>query len=382
MCSFWGNHSAGKILTMLKNRGVDKLFLSSVIALLAIGFTMFVSASMGILATANSAQFASALFKQGFFGIVLGLIACFLFSRFPYKNFKKYALHFFVAALLLTALTFIHRITPIVNGARRWIFVGGISFQPVAFLNAGFVIYWATWLAFIKDKVTQIKYGLLPLLAILGIIGLILIKQPDTASFLVICTTGVTMFLVAGGRFKDVLILGLVGIFCVAILAFTRPYVMARINTFINPADNSLTSGYQVQQSLIAIGSGQFFGRGLGQSIQKYKFLPVATSDSIFAILGEELGFVGCISVIILFLFFVFRGLRIAVQAPDMFGGLLVVGIVIIITAQSFMNIASTMGIIPFSGIPLAFFSQGGTSMLAMLSQIGIVLNISKSSKA
>jgi cell division protein FtsW len=366
---------------MSKNQGVDKIFLFSILVLLAIGFTMFFSASMGILATTNSAQFSSIIFKQGFFGIVLGLVACFVFSKINYKIFKKYALYIFCVSFFITALTFIHRITPIVNGARRWIFIGGFSFQPVALLNIGFIIYWATWLSFVKDKVSQIKYGLLPLLGILALIGCILVKQPDNASFLVICLTGVTMFLVAGGKFKDVCILGLVGIVCLTILAFTQPYIMSRIHTFINPADNSLTSGYQVQQSLIAIGSGEFFGRGLGQSIQKYKFLPVATSDAIFSILGEELGFVGCIAVLGLFLFFVFRGLRIAVKAPDTFGGLLVVGIVILITAQSFINIASTLGIIPFSGIPLAFFSQGGTSMLVMLAMLGIVLNVSKSVK-
>jgi cell division protein FtsW len=367
---------------MSKTQGIDKVFLFSVILLLVVGFTVFVSASMGILATANGAQFSSTLFKQGFFGIILGLVACFVFSRISYKVFKKYALYILVISLLITLLTFVHSITPVINGARRWIVIAGISFQPVALLNAGFVIYWATWLAFVKDKISQRKYGLFPLIAILAIIGLILMKQPDTASFLTICVTGITMFLVAGGKFKDILILGLIGIVCLFILAFLRPYVMSRIQTYLNPGDNSLTSGYQVQQSLIAVGSGEFFGRGLGQSIQKYKFLPVATSDSIFAILAEELGFIGCIAVIVLFLFFVFRGLRIAIQAPDMYGGLLVVGIVILVTVQSFMNIGSTLGIIPFSGIPLAFFSQGGTSMFIMLAQIGIVLNISKHAKA
>ncbi len=156
---------------------------------------------------------------------------------------------------------------------------------------------------------------------------------------------------------------------------------MSRIETYINPGANSQTSGYQVQQSLIAVGSGQVFGRGLGQSIQKYKFLPESISDSIFAVLGEELGFVGCLAVIVLFLFFIFRGFRIAVKAPDNFGGLLVSGIITLIAFQSFINIASVLGVIPFSGIPLAFFSQGGTSMLFMLAQIGIVLNISKSAQ-
>ncbi len=367
---------------MRKNEGVDKLFLFSVIALLIIGFTTFMSASMGILAS-NSAQFSSITFKQSFFGIILGLVACFIFSRVPYKSLKKYSLVIFIFSLLITALVFVPGIGSSLNTfAKRWIVVGTFTFQPVALLNIGFIIYWAAWLSYVKDKVSEIKYGLLPLLGLIAVIGGLLLSQPDNDSFVVICVTGVTMFLVAGGKFKHVLLIGALGVVCLAILAFTRPYVMSRIETFINPGTNSQTSGYQVQQSLIAIGSGQFFGRGLGQSIQKYKFLPESISDSIFAVLGEELGFVGCVSVIGLFLFFVFRSFRIAIQAPDAFGGLLVVGIVILIAIQSFINIASTLGIIPFSGIPLAFFSQGGTSMLTMLAQIGIVLNISKTSKA
>ncbi len=189
------------------------------------------------------------------------------------------------------------------------------------------------------------------------------------------------MFLVAGGKIKHVLILFLIGVLGLTLLAFSRPYIMARINTFINPKENGQTSSYQLQQSLIAVGSGQFAGRGFGQSIQKYKFLPETISDSIFAVLAEEVGFIGCIIIVFLFLFFIFRGFRVAVKAPDPFSGLLVVGIVILITLQSFINIASTLGIIPFSGIPLAFFSQGGTSMLAVLAQMGIIMNISKHKK-
>jgi cell division protein FtsW len=360
--------------------GVDKIFLSLIISLLIIGFAVFLSASMGIFAK-DSAQFTSIAFKQGFFGIVLGLVTCFIFSKINYKFFKKYSLSIFILSLLACAAIFIPNVGVVLNGAKRWIIIFGLSFQPVALLNIGFIMYWAAWLSSVKEKVAEIKYGLVPLLVILTIIGVLLLKQPDTDSFFIICATGIAMFLIAGGRFKHVLLLGLVGIVCLAVLAFSRPYVMSRIETFINPSANSLTSGYQLQQSLIAIGSGQFSGRGFGQSVQKYKFLPESISDSIFAVLGEEIGFVGCIIIIALFLAFIFRGFRIAIKSPDIFGGLLVMGIVILISLQSFVNIASTLGIIPFSGVPLAFFSQGGTSMLAMLAQMGIVLNVSRFGK-
>ena len=279
------------------------------------------------------------------------------------------------------ALVFIPGIGTTLNGAKRWIFIAGMSFQPVALLNIGFIIYWSAWLSFAKDKVKTIKYGLLPLVLILGIVGSFLLSQPDTDSLVVICVTGTIMYLVSGGKFKYVFLLGIVGLICLAGLAFTRPYIMARINSFVNPSEYSLTSGYQAQQSQIAVGSGQIFGRGFGQSIQKFKFLPESISDSIFAVLGEEMGFIGCVFVVGLFLFFIFRGFRISIRSPDLFGGLLVLGIVILIATQSFVNIASVLGIIPISGIPLAFFSQGGTSMLMMLVQLGIVLNVSKYGK-
>ena len=360
---------------------VDKVFLGTVIALLVIGFTIFISASMGILAK-DSVQFYSVVSKQVFFGIVFGLLACFIFSNIDYKLYKKYVVYIFIASIIITMCVYVPGLGTNLNTfARRWISIFGFTFQPVAILNVGFIISWAAWLSSIKEKVSSLKYGFFPLLALITISGGLLLTQPDTDSFLVLCATFVCMFVVAGGKKRYVAILGLLAVICITILAFARPYVMDRIQTFIHPGDNSQTSGYQIQQSLIAVGSGQVFGRGLGQSIQKYKFLPESISDTIFAVLGEEGGFVGCILVIILFLFFVFRGFKIAIRSPDIFGGLLVVGIVILTILQSFTNIASVLGIIPFSGLPLAFFSQGGTAMLLVLVQIGIILNVSKFGK-
>lgn len=366
---------------MSKDKSVDKIFLTFVILLAVIGFTIFISASMGILAK-DSTQFVSVAFKQVFFGIILGSVFCFIFSTINYQFFKKNALLIFIGSLVLTALVFAPHVGSSLNTfARRWILIGGFSFQPVAILNLGFIIYWAAWLSFIKEKVATFKFGFLPLFVSLGIVGALLLSQPDTDSFVIICVTAITMFLIAGGQFRYLFVLGGIALIGITFLALTRPYIMDRISTFMHPGANSQTSGYQVQQSLIAVGSGQVFGRGLGQSIQKYKFLPESISDTIFAVLGEEGGFVGCVSVVILFLFFAFRGFRIAIRAPDLFGGLLVVGIVILTILQSFINIASVLGIIPFSGLPLAFFSQGGTAMFMILVQIGIVLNISKFGK-
>ena len=357
---------------------IDKVFLGTVIILLVIGFVIFISASMGILAK-DSLQFNSIVSKQIFFGIIFGLIACFVFSKIDYKIYKKFALVIFIASIVLTSLVFVPGLgTDLNTFATRWISLFGFTFQPVAILNIGYIIYWSAWLSSVKEKVSTFRFGFMPLVIIICLAGALLLKQPDTDSFIILCVTSVVMFIVAGGRKRYVVTLGILGIICLAVLAFTRPYVMSRIETYIHPEDNSQTSGYQIQQSLIAVGSGQVFGKGLGQSIQKYKFLPESISDTIFAVLAEEGGFVWCVFVIFIFLFFVFRGFKIAIRSPDTFGGLLVVGIVILTVLQSFTNIASVLGIIPFSGLPLAFFSQGGTAMLMILVQIGIVLNVSK----
>lgn len=365
-----------------KETGIDKFFLWIVITLVTIGFVIFISASMGILAK-DSLQFSSIVSKQIFFGIIFGSIACFIFSKIDYKIYNKFSSIIFIGSIVLTSLVFIPGLgTDLNTFARRWVSIFGFTFQPVAILNIGLIIYWASWLAFVKEKVSTFKYGFLPLIVLILITGGLLLKQPDTDSFIIICATAVTMFVVAGGKKRYVAILGVFGIICLIALAFTRPYIMSRITTYMNPADNSQTSGYQIQQSLIAVGSGQIFGRGLGQSIQKYKFLPESISDTIFAVLAEEGGFVSCVIVIIIFLLFTFRGFKIALKSPDIFGGLLVIGIVILTVLQSFINIASVLGIIPFSGLPLAFFSQGGTAMFMVLVQIGIVLNVSKFTKS
>lgn len=363
------------------NKSIDKVFLGTVITLLVAGFVIFISASMGILAK-DSAQFASIVSKQIFFGIIFGSIACFIFSNIDYKILKKYSLFIFIGSIVFTALVFVPGLGTNLNTfARRWISIFGFTFQPVALLNIGFIISWSAWLSSVKEKVSTFKRGFIPLLIIISITAGLLLSQPDTDSFIILCTTFVCMFIIAGGKKRYVVILGILGIACIAVLAFTRPYIMTRIETYIHPGANSQTSGYQIQQSLIAVGSGQVFGKGLGQSVQKYKFLPESISDTIFAVLAEEGGFVTCVFIIIVFLFFVFRGFRIAIRSPDIFGGLLVAGIVILTILQSFTNIASVLGIIPFSGVPLSFFSQGGTAMLLVLLEIGIVLNVSKFGK-
>ena len=215
----------------------------------------------------------------------------------------------------------------------------------------------------------------------LTIIALVLLKQPDTKSFILITVTGILMLFISGVPVKYILGIG-VGITLVlgSFIYFT-PYLRERVKTFIDPSSDPRGSSYQIQQSLIALGSGGIFGRGFGQSIQKFSYLPEPQGDSIFAVLGEELGFVGAFAVIFLFILFILRGFRIANNSPDLFSGLLVSGIVIMITAQSFMHIASVAGVFPLTGVPLVFMSHGGTALMVYLMTMGIVFQVSKYNK-
>ncbi len=364
----------------MKGKKVDKFFLIILFLLLAVGVAMFVSASLGVFAK-DKDIFYSVLFGQLVLGLGLGLIGMYITSKINYKFWRKYSFLFFLASILLTAAVFVPSLGWSHGGAQRWIEIGPINFQPVEFLKFGFVIYFAAWLSWAKSRVQDIKFGVLPFVIMLTVIALILFKQPDTKSFILITATGISMLFLSGVPLRYILGAG-VGVVCIlAGLVYFKPYLQARIQTFINPSENAQGSSYQLQQSLIAIGSGGITGRGFGQSVQKFSYLPEPQGDSIFAVLGEELGFVGSAATIILYLLFMMRGFRIANNSPDAFSGLLVYGIVILITVQSFMHIASITGVFPLTGVPLVFMSQGGTSLMVYLVAIGIVLNVSKFQK-
>lgn len=359
---------------------VDIPFLISIFVLVIAGYLIFTSASLGLLSK-QPEKYANVAFNQTVFGLILGGIACFVATKIDYKNYRKYAFYLFIASIVVTLFVFIPGLGVSHGGAHRWIRVGLLSFQPSEFLKIGFIMYFSAWLASVKDKADTFKYGFLPFAVITGIVGLVLLLQPDTDTFMITVFSGIAMYLSGGGRWKYIFLIGIIGVIGLTVLAFTRPYVMSRITTFISPEKNSQGSGYQIQQSLIAIGSGGMFGRGFGQSIQKFNVLPEPIGDSIFAVASEEFGFVGAISIIVLFIFFALRGLKIAGQVPDTFGRLMVVGIVILIVSQAFVNIGAMVGVLPLSGITLPFISHGGTALFMTLAEVGIVLNISKNKK-
>jgi cell division protein FtsW len=345
-----------------------------------LGFLIFSSASLGLLSK-NGIKYANVAFSQTIYGLFLGSIACFITSQIHYSFYKKYAFYIFLAGIFATLLVFAPIIGVEHGGAKRWLYLGFTSFQPSELLKISFIIYLSSWMANIKNKIETFSYGFIPLTIMFSIVGLILLAQPDTDTFAVMCAAGLSVFIIAGGRWRHTILFVVLGIIGITIIAFARPYVMTRIQTFINPEQNTQGSSYQIQQSLIAIGSGGLVGRGFGQSIQKFNFLPEPIGDSIFAVAGEEFGFVGSTGIVLLFVLFTLRGLKIAKNAPDIFSRLMVSGIVIMIISQAFINISSMVGIFPLSGIPLPFISQGGTALFFALAEVGIILNISKFTK-
>jgi len=364
----------------VKPKGLDTIFLTIVIILVLGGFFIFSSASLALLPRSGPTALDVAT-SQFLFGIVGGGIGLFLMSNLHYRHLRKYAFYIFLVTIGITLLVFIPQIGMTHGGATRWLLIGGFSLQPAEILKLGFIIYVATWLSGMTDMIHTFLKGTVPFYGIIALVGVITLAQPDTGTFLLMAAAGTAMFITAGGRWRDVLLTIVVGVVFLAILAFSRPYVMDRLTSFINLEDNPQGSGYQVQQSLIAVGAGGVAGRGFGQSIQKFEYLPEPISDSIFAVYAEEFGFLGGFTLILLYLAFAFRGYRIAARSEDMFGTLLVVGFVTLIVTQAFLNIAAMIGVAPLSGLPLPFVSHGGTALLSTLLMIGIILNVSKFAK-
>ncbi len=360
-----------------KPQEFDKYFFGIVVIIAVIGIFAFVSASLGILARSET-KFYAVLFNQVVLGFVGGLGALWLGLKIPYPFWRKYAFFIFIATILLTLGVFIPGLGFSHGGARRWIEVGPVSFQPAELLKIGFVIYFAAWLSWARKKHEEVKFKIIPLVIILGVIALILLQQPDTKSLMLVIITASAMLFVSGVSLKKIGIILLLGSIGIATLAFFRPYVMDRVKTFFNPSSDPRGASYQLQQSFIAIGSGGVLGRGLGQSVQKFNYLPEPQGDSIFAVIGEEFGFVGSTILVIMYVFLAIRGYKIAMNAPDSFGQYLVIGLVTLIVAQSFLNIASLVGLFPLTGVPLVFISHGGTSLAIALASAGIILNVSK----
>ncbi len=356
---------------------VDRPFLIITILLVGIGFFIFSSASLGLLSR-EGARFSSVAFSQFFFGVCGGFLALSIFSRVPYRSYRPFIPHIFIGALLLTLFVFIPGLGYEANGAKRWISIFGLSMQPGEVLKIAFVLFLAWYYSMIHKKIDKPLFAFTGLSGALLLSAIVLLLQPDTGTFLIMATAGFSIVFVAGLRWRHIALLVVIGLLGLVILALSRPYLLERIETFKDPTSDPSGAGYQLKQSLIAVGSGGWFGKGYGQSVQKFTYLPEPIGDSIFSVAAEEFGFAGSVAILLFFILFTIRGLFIASRAPDRFGGLTVVGIVILVMTQACMNIASMIGLIPLTGEPLPFISHGGTSLLIALAGVGIILNVSR----
>lgn len=357
----------------------DRVLLYLALALLVFGLVMISSAGIAY----SKSRFEDHYFflKRQLAGVSVGLVALYFAQKIHYAFWKKIALPLFVLSLVFLVLVFVPGIGSRIYGANRWIQLGIISFQPAEMLKFSLILYLAAWLESKGGKTKDFFEGLLPFLIIILVIGFLLMKQPDMGTLGIIVLIAFSIFFVNGARISHILMLASGGVLVFYALAKMEAYRMNRFLVFLHPELDPHGIGYQINQALLAIGSGGIFGAGLGHSLQKFNFLPEPAGDSIFAIIGEELGMAGAVVLIALFVALALRGLRIARYAPDTFSRLAAVGVISWIIFQAFMNIASISGLIPLTGVPLPFISYGGTSVMFLMAGIGILLNISKQVK-
>ncbi len=358
----------------------SRRFFFFVVAIALIGFLIFSSASLGLLG--NEGLNYNRIVWNQLVTLLVALGVLLISGRIPYHYWQKIAIWLFAVSLLLTLLVFVPGIGFEAGGAKRWLSFGGRTFQPSEFLKLGLVVYLAAWLAKIRDRVTTWESGFFPFLLFVGLVGVVLISQPDIGTFSVLFTAATAMFFAAGVKWRQVGALVLVALIGFSIILAIRPYARERVSTFLYPEQKVESDSWQINQSLIAIGSGGLTGRGFGQSLQKFSYLPQPIGDSIFAVAAEEFGFLGSVSLIFAFTVFVLWGFRIASRAPDHFGRLLVVGLITLMTTGAFINIASMLGLFPLTGIPLLFVSHGGSALLFSMLGCGIILNIARSAKS
>ncbi|OPX85621.1 stage V sporulation protein E [Pelotomaculum sp. PtaB.Bin117] len=359
-----------------KKKSPDFVLFLTVMSLLSIGVVMVFSASeYSTLVKYNDSFY---FFKRQLIWALLGLIAMRLAMKYNYWQLKHYILPILIIALLLLVLVFIPGIGKEVNGARRWIAVGPTPFAPAELVKLCMIIFTAYGLARQKDKIKTFSKGVLPYLLLMSFAALLILIQPDLGTAVSLAGIVIVMIFAAGARLTHLGSIIATGLVAVGFAIMMEPYRLQRLMAFMDPWSDSQGDGFQIVQGLYAIGSGGLFGLGLGQSKQKFLYLPENHTDFIFAIIGEELGFIGASLVILLFAIFIWRGLKIAITSTDPFASLLATGITAWVGIQSIINIGVVTGSLPVTGIPLPFISFGGTSLLFTMIGVGILLNISQ----
>ncbi|MFC4404668.1 stage V sporulation protein E [Gracilibacillus xinjiangensis] len=360
----------------IRTDSVDRLLVILILAILIIGTLMVYSASYIWAEYKFNDSFYFVKRQLLFAGV--GVIAMFIVANVPYFQWIKYRKWIFIGCIVLLIAVLIPGIGMVRGGARSWIGIGAFSIQPAEFMKLGMILFLSGYLVNIQDRIVEFKRGFIPpLLTIVGLFLLIML-QPDLGTGMVFLLTSFLLLFVAGARWKHFLLLAGFGVLGFLLLIISAPYRMNRITAFLDPWQDPLGNGFQIIQSLYAIGPGGLFGVGYGNSLQKYFYLPEPHNDFIFAIIAEELGFIGGVFVIGLFFLFVWRGILVSLQAPDLFAKLLSIGIVGMIAIQVMINISVVIGLIPVTGITLPFLSYGGSSLTLTLCSVGILLNVSK----
>lgn len=358
---------------------MDYVFLGIVLGIILFGLIMLASASgpSGYDRFGDSFYFVK---HQVLFGLVPGIAALILFSRIPYGFWRKHAWELLIASIVLLVLVFIPGIGADFGTSYSWISVFGVfSIQPAEIVKLTFLFYLAAWLETRgKRGVKDVQSGFIPFVSVLGAIVLLMILQPDIGTMSVIVAMSLIVYYVAGAPLTHIGGLVMAGIAALGMLIKIAPYRAARFTTFLYPELDPQGIGYHINQALLAIGSGGILGLGYGHSRQKFQYLPEVSGDSIFAVIGEEMGLVIAIAVVIGLLFFFLRGVKIAEHAPDPFAKYFVIGVISWLLVQAFVNIGSMVGIMPMTGITLPFISYGGTSLAISLAGIGVILNISR----
>lgn len=360
----------------------DVYFLWSVFLLLAAGLLALASASAGLSENKYGTPYYF-LTRQLLFGVGGGLILFLIALRIPISFYKTYAPHLLIGSIFLLLVVFIPTLGgTTIKGAARWIQLGPLSFQPSELLKLTLVMYLAAWMTAKKKEISSFSLGLIPFLVIVGIVSVFLIKEPDIGTLGVIALTSLGLFFVGGGRPGQIFFAVFLGVFFLFILIQFAGYRQDRltvfINTWVGKEVNTQNEGYQYNQALIAIGSGGFFGKGLGLSMQKFLYLPEPAGDAVFAIFAEEFGFFGSSILFFLFLAFFIRGMLIAGHEKDHFAQLFACGIMLLVMVQVIVNIGALTGLLPLTGIPLPFVSYGGSALALLLFEMGIMVRISK----
>jgi len=357
--------------------GYDRWILFTTLALIAFGLLMVASASMVISDKYFGYPFHYLVRQLVFVIIGMGLAWC--VTRIPLKLWQRYSSHLLLLSLLLLVAVLVPGIGHVVNGSRRWISLGIISLQVSEAVKFAFIVYLSSYLFRYQNQVKTELIGFIKPLILLGLVGILLLMEPDFGSTAVISMTVLAMLFIAGVRLGP--FLGLFALIAAAmsLLAITSPYRLERLTTFLNPWHTAFGSGYQLTQSLIAFGRGGMFGVGLGNSIQKLFYLPEAHTDFIFAVTSEELGFIGALLLIALFVFLIARIFKIgkrAYEAGNVFGRFICYGSALWLSLQMLINIGVNTGVLPTKGLTLPFISYGGSSLLINCVLIGIVLRV------